>query len=352
MVREIMDSSSRGRFDSPFKGKMVKWKDGINIARILPATFKSPSGHFAMQVYEHRYVGSENSHYLCLEKMRNQRCPICEAERKVRDREDDKDRADKLRARSRWVMYLLNRKDEQNKLQAFIWDIWDRANEEIMAVTQDYKTGAVIHPEDLDNGYDLTFRRTGSGDRTQYGGWMFDREPSPAADSVEDINTVQAFIEEHPLDTMLRFYDAEYLEKVLYGTAEQVDEDLDGAGDDYPEPEADLSPRSRFADEETQGNGAAYADDDQPEGDAPWGEETTGDEAITEEETQDEGAVDDSDPPVEEPPPRQVRRAPPPRQQTQGTRQAPPRQAQRAPATQAAPVRRERPRMAPSRYRE
>jgi hypothetical protein len=227
MVRRQMERA-RTRFDSPFRGDLVRWKAGDNVARILPSSWKN-ADHYSLLVWEHRYVGAEESHYLCLRRMRNEPCPICDAEREAHER-GNVEEAKKYKPMQRWACYVLNRQDQDDPMKPRIWDMNGYQDEEILAVTRDKQTDAVLYIEHLDEGFDLTFRRTGTGRLTRYGAWAFDRQPSPVSDDPREIEEIKDFLEQHPLDEQLRYYDADYLQQILFGTAEARDEDLDDDG--------------------------------------------------------------------------------------------------------------------------
>lgn len=246
-VRKQMDRS-RTRFDNPFRGDMLTAKMGDNTVRILPPTWEDPD-HYSLSVWEHRYVGPDQSHYLCLRRMRNETCPICEAERESRDR-GDQDGAKKLKAMQRWACYVLHRQAEDDR-KIFIWDMNGYQDEEIVSLTRDRKTNALLPVTDIDNGYDLSYRRTGQGDRTRYGGFQFDRDPSPIHDDPNVVEEVLREIEENPLDSRLRYFEADYLESMMYGTTEAKDEDLDNEETAEEEPEEEEAQQDAPWDEDT-----------------------------------------------------------------------------------------------------
>src|SRR5262245_13483641 len=64
-----------GMYDSPFQDGFDTWraKPGDNTIRFLPPTWDGAE-HFGFDVYVHRNVGSDNSTYLCLNKMKGKPC--------------------------------------------------------------------------------------------------------------------------------------------------------------------------------------------------------------------------------------------------------------------------------------
>src|SRR4051812_42334164 len=77
---------SGGRFDSPLIGGVdfFRPKNGENVVRILPATWDEHE-HYGLDVWMHRFIGADNSNYLCLNKMQGKRCPACEEHKLAKD---------------------------------------------------------------------------------------------------------------------------------------------------------------------------------------------------------------------------------------------------------------------------
>src|SRR6202012_5512454 len=73
-------------FDSIFKPGFDSYrpKTGDNLFRYLPPTWDD-SDHYGYTVHVHRNVGANNSTYLCLRKMLNKPCPVCEAAKEAKD---------------------------------------------------------------------------------------------------------------------------------------------------------------------------------------------------------------------------------------------------------------------------
>lgn len=303
-------SRSKSRFDQPVKGDQFKAKQGDNTTRILPPTWADPE-HYAYAVWEHRYIGPDESHYLCLRKMKNEPCAICDAERAAREH-GDADDAKKLKPMQRWICYVLHRdaEDKNVRTKPLIWDMNGYQDEDIVGRTYDKKTNAALDVTNPDSGYDLSFRRTGQGDRTRYVSFEFDRDPSPIADDPDTMEEILDYIGENPIPDMLKFYDNQYLENTLYGTVEAQDEDLE---DEEPAEEGEYQEESGEEGEE---------------GEPPFeeGEEGAEEDAEEGEPGEEEGGAEEE----EEPEPK-VRQ---PRRPLSGTKRPPPRQQPR-PGAQA-----------------
>lgn len=220
---------SGGNFDSPFLSGVDTYrpKNGESAVRILPATWDDHD-HYGLDVWMHRFVGSENSNYLCPSKMLNKRCPICEEAKALKDSGEDED-AKKMAAQKRTLVYVLDRDEDDNI--PLVWDMSWAQDRDIAALCQS-RTGKVLLIDHPDDGFDVTIKRTGKELRTRYQ-FVIDRDPSPICEKVKDQEAVLEEISEKPLTDVLRYDTAEYLEKIMSGTAPGKDKDLD-EDDDKP----------------------------------------------------------------------------------------------------------------------
>lgn len=216
-----------GQFDSIFKDGVDKWrpKDGENVIRILPPTWEDHD-HYGLDIWIHGYVGPDRSTYLCPQKMNNEPCPICKAERDAKA-EGEEDEAKQLKPRRQVAVWIIDRGDEapMPKLFTMSWSM-DR---DIASLCHNKRTGKVLLIDHPDEGYDISFTRTGKGLNTRYIGMAVDRESSSIVDDEGDQEKILEYIQENPIPDLLNFYDSDYLGKVIEGGAGERDEELDGA---------------------------------------------------------------------------------------------------------------------------
>jgi hypothetical protein len=239
---------SGGRFDSPFKSgfDVFRPKVGENLIRILPATWEDHD-HYGLDVWMHRFIGGDNSNYLCLNKMNGKRCPACDEAKAAKAAGED-DEAKALQPVKRTLVWVLDRDDDSNT--PLLWDMSWTQDRDIAALCYVKRTGKVLLLDHPDDGYDLTVKKTGQGLKTRYQ-FIVDREPSSIADSDKEQEKILEYITENPLPTVLRFDTPEHIEKALSGTAAAKDEDLDdekprrGKRDRDDEDEEEEKPRSR-----------------------------------------------------------------------------------------------------------
>ena len=251
-VRERAEQTG-GRFDSPFKPGFDTFrpKPGDNLIRILPPTWEGEHENFGMDIWVHGWVGPDNGSYLCLSKMKGKPCPICDAAKECKDA-GEADDAKKLEAKRRVLTWILDR-DGEDPNQPVLYSMSWTTDRDINALCTNKRTGKVLYIDNPDEGYDIQFKRKGTtATNTEYYAWQVDRDSSPLSDSPKEQEKILEFIQENPLDSVLKYYNAEYLEKVMSGAVEQKD----------PDEEEEEETKTRDEDEEEDRPRRSKAKDD------------------------------------------------------------------------------------------
>lgn len=182
--------------------------DGDNVVRILPPTWDDAE-HYGHDIYVHYEIGPDKGTYLCLNKMKGEKCPICE-ERKRAQNEGDEEYAKKLEPKKRVLVYVIDRNKEKEGIK--VWAMPWTLDRDIVKVSVDKRTGEVLPIDHPDDGYDVMFERTGKGPRTEYVGVSIDRKSSPL-----DNDKALDFAQEHPLPSLLKFYPYDHIASVFDG---------------------------------------------------------------------------------------------------------------------------------------
>jgi gp32 DNA binding protein like len=222
-----------GRFDSIFKSGFDVYKPAVgdNNIRFLPPTWDDPED-FSYPVWVHKFVGPDNSTYLCPRKMGEGECAICEASRESKEAGED-DEAKKLQVTQQYVAWIIDRKgDEDTPLLYLIsWTI-----DKDLAALRLNKHGGILDIANPDVGYDVSFKRVGQGLKTRYSAWSIDREETPIMDDEEEQDKILEFIQDNPVPDVLNQFNNEYLEKVMSGTSTEKDEDDDNGDEEDEKP--------------------------------------------------------------------------------------------------------------------
>jgi hypothetical protein len=236
-----------GGFDSIFKPSIDVWrpKEGDNDIRILPPTWDNAE-HYGYQIWVHYGIGPNEGTYLCPARMVNKRCPICDAMREARANSDEEEEK-QLKPSERFVVYVVDRNaDKKEAMRARAFSMSWTMDRDINALRVMKKTGEVLDIDDPNEGFDISFGRTGTTPtNTKYIGTQISREATPISDDDEEQEEVLEYITQNPIPDTFNFYSADYLEKLLTGKVEDKDEDLD-------QEEA----RDREAEEENEGREA------------------------------------------------------------------------------------------------
>lgn len=213
-AEDLKERGERGskEFDKMLKPGVKSWKpnEGENRVRFLPATWPE-ARHFGLDVKVHYGVGPDENSYLCLRKHGDGQCPICEEyDRARREDKSDEEYLRQLEAKSRVLVYLVDRDNERDGVQAWMmpWGL----DKDITKISQDKETREVLtidHPED---GYDVTFDRTGKGIKVKYEGVSISRRPSPLGRE-----EWLEFAMDNPLPDQLQTYDYDHVSKAFGG---------------------------------------------------------------------------------------------------------------------------------------
>ena len=203
-----------------------KPKEGENCIRILPwiaqddpklkdQEFADKWGdHWGIDIFIHRNVGPDNGSYLCPNKMSGEPCPICEARN-----EADEDQAQALKPSNRILAWLIDRNDE--KTGPKLWSMPLGTSKDISARSVLKGSGELLNIDDPEEGFDVYFNREGEKDRTRYTQVDVARDPSPLHEDEKIQDRWLKYVEDNLLPDILEFYDADYMEKILFGQAER-----------------------------------------------------------------------------------------------------------------------------------
>lgn len=255
--KTIKDRANRkaGLFDSIFKSGFDTFtpKQGDNLVRFLPPTWDD-SEHYGYTAFVHNNIGPDNSTYLCLRKMQNKPCPICEASKEAKDAGETEE-AKALNTSERVVSWILDREGDDPEKPVIYNQSWTQ-DRDVTALCVNERTGEILMIDHPDKGFDVAFKRTGTGLKTKYYGWQIERSDSPVNDSEKVQDEILNYVYENPIPDTLNFYDYDYLKGVLSGTVAAKDEALDD--DDKPAPKSNTRTASRRTsgkDEETPFDG-------------------------------------------------------------------------------------------------
>jgi hypothetical protein len=247
-------SRTSSRFDNIFIDNITQFKAaaGTNILRLV----KDPDAdYFGEVIWVHSYVGVKNSTYLCLKKMKEKPCPICDMADEA-NRAGDKDERYQLEAKERVIAYVIDRQDEKAGLK--VWDMSWTMERDVADACINKRTGGHIDIAHPDTGYDIFFQRQGkTKNNTRYFGLQIDRESTPLSENQRQADDWVDEVQERPLLSLLKYKDAEYLADMLSGKVDEKDEEEETT---KRRQERTPTRRSKYRDERVE-----QEEDDEPE---------------------------------------------------------------------------------------
>lgn len=269
----VEQAEKRPSFDNTLKDvKMFKARQGANLIRIMPPTWRFAEGerkHYGLLIRLHRDIGPRDRAYLCLKEndwSPEKRCPICDALYDLGRHASQEDKR-ALGTQESYLAYIIDRDAEKEGPQ--VWQYSVSTNAEIAAQSMNRRSKAVLNICHTEHGYDLEFTRTGTGrNNTRYRGFHIMREESPLADSDRDYDRWMDEIADNPLPDVLNFYSYEHIEEVYNGRSKDEEprsrrgrdrDDDDRGSDRRRDRDEDDEPRTR-----SRNRGDDYDDEPSP----------------------------------------------------------------------------------------
>jgi hypothetical protein len=200
-----------------------KPREGENCIRLIPWLSADKSfdkyvdrwgTHWGIDLIFHQGVGSDKGTYLCLDKMKGEPCPICEVWRT----ED----VEALTPKDRVLCWLIDRDDEKSGPK--LWAMPLGNSRDISGESTVKGSGDLLAIDDPEEGYDVFFVREGTKRNTRYKQFAVDRNPSPLSENPKTQDKWLGYVTDNPLPELLKYYEPEYLDKVLSGQAAQSEE--------------------------------------------------------------------------------------------------------------------------------
>ena len=176
-LKDIESRSNRGPFFTCVEGR--------NVVRVLPAW--ADGKKFYYKVYGH-WVNAKKTSYPCLNKMKGEKCYLCEVVEGFREAGDRK-KAGQLSASVRYYMQAIDRKNPEAGVQIF------NAGSTIFK-----GIGLLLDDDDwkellnLEKGNDLVIDRTGQGLDTDYPSTRPRKDPSAAGVAKGDLLDLESLV--------------------------------------------------------------------------------------------------------------------------------------------------------------
>lgn len=217
-----------GDRDYFFDGTYEKYKakDGDNANRVLPPTWED-ARHYGYDVFVHYNVGADNAAYLCLKKMKDQSCPICE-EREEANADGDAEYAKQLKPSHLLLTLIIDRDAERSGPKLWTMPL-RKVDQELITRAKDRTTGEYLWIDAIEEGHDFYYTYIPAANKNSfpdYKGIEISKNPT-ALGTDEQIDKWMAKVEDHPIPSILNYFDYDHIAKACSG----------GAGTKATEPE-------------------------------------------------------------------------------------------------------------------
>ncbi len=211
------DSDSRRYIFTP-TGNSLVWKvdDRSHKVRLLPIHPEDNINFYGMLVHIHTNVGVSGDQFLCLKKMKNQACPICEQQAELWETEPDM--AKSLYPTPRYLVWMVDLSIPKDKQRAQVWSCPRTAMDDVLGVSYKKATDEILNLADLDDGIAIYFDREKKQGSTfsQYKNFQLDDSPTPVKEEwVDGIISFSEVIEYASYDEVKNaFFGLEDTEKI------------------------------------------------------------------------------------------------------------------------------------------
>src|SRR5580698_3294379 len=134
-MKDKKENAGASNRDFIFKEKVPNFqaRDGENIIRLLPATWDD--AYFPWyEAHVHYQVGANNGQFLCLARMLNKPCAICDAQKEMQERGEPEEIVKTMYPQQRAIAWLIDRQEPAKGPQ--IWTMpYKKVAHEILTIS-------------------------------------------------------------------------------------------------------------------------------------------------------------------------------------------------------------------------
>ena len=250
-------SEGRGGFDSFVKDEFLKYtpKEGLNKLRIFPPTWEDEQAYFGFPIALYWKIGVASGSYAAPVFWKKPD-PVAE-ERQRAIRQGDEKLAKELAPKSRVLYWVIDRDDEDAGPKIFPCAV--TLDRDISGLLIDPKDGEVQMIDHPNEGYDISFRKTGQGLNTKYTAIRIDNRSSPICEDEDQQEEWIEFIMKHPLPDTVDLKSYDYLKAILDGGSP-----VEKNGDDEDNPRPSRRGSSRRGDDDDDDRDKDTEEDEKP----------------------------------------------------------------------------------------
>ena len=162
--------------------KVWKVSDKSHKVRLLPVHPVDNINFYGLTVHVHTNVGVNGDQYLCLKRMKNIACPICEQQISLWDAEPEM--AKELYPQTRYLVWMVDLSLSKDKQVAQIWSCPRTAMDDVLGVSYKKATDEILNLANIDDGIAIYFDREKTPNTTfsKYKNFQLDGSPTQAKD--------------------------------------------------------------------------------------------------------------------------------------------------------------------------
>ena len=162
--------------------KLWKVADKSHKVRLLPVHPVDNINFYGLTVHVHTNVGVNGDQYLCLKRMKNIACPICEQQISLWDAEPEM--AKELYPQTRYLVWMVDLSLSKDKQVAQIWSCPRTAMDDVLGVSYKKATDEILNLANIDDGIAIYFDREKTPNTTfsKYKNFQLDDSPTQAKD--------------------------------------------------------------------------------------------------------------------------------------------------------------------------
>ena len=162
--------------------KLWKVADKSHKVRLLPVHPIDNINFYGLTVHVHTNVGVNGDQYLCLKRMKNIACPICEQQISLWDAEPEM--AKELYPQTRYLVWMVDLSLSKDKQVAQIWSCPRTAMDDVLGVSYKKATDEILNLANIDDGIAIYFDREKTPNTTfsKYKNFQLDDSPTQAKD--------------------------------------------------------------------------------------------------------------------------------------------------------------------------
>jgi hypothetical protein len=216
----VMANKLKERYAKIKRGNNRTWyiKDDIELEKLGISSFKSlegsnyiallpqPNGsEYFKEIYAHYDVGVNNDAYLCPNKMFNDKCPLCDYAKKLKNSGEPSEVFSDFLPRKRYLFFILDMTDKVTQTKGIkLFDAPFAIMKGIIGISENPRTKELIDVSDPDENINVVYSRKGTKkNSTEYGDFQKEERTKPIPEKfLEEVPSFEDIFVEPDINAM------------------------------------------------------------------------------------------------------------------------------------------------------